>query len=106
MGYNDAACAVRFARAKAAEYGGDAAHIVLIRHCAGGAAGATLMLAGDDFHGDYLVQEGSALPDAFVGLDEAYELPKYTSESTIKKSSAEAWAFVNPYTYIDRQPIC
>ena len=105
VGYNDAACAVRFARANAADYRGDPSRIVLIGHSAGGAAGATIALAGDDFYGDCLVQEGSALPDAFVGLDGAYELPKYTSESTIKKTSAEAWAAVNPYTYINRQPI-
>ena len=90
VGFNDAACAVRFARAQAAEYGGDPSHIVLIGHSAGGAAGATVTLAGDDFHGDCVVQEGSALPDAFVGLDGAYELPKYTTKSTYEKNP-EGW---------------
>ena len=78
---------------------------MLVGHSAGGASGATITLVGDDFHGDCLVEEGSALPDAFVGLDGAYELPKYTQPSTIEKTSAEAWAVVNPYTYIDRQPV-
>jgi hypothetical protein len=31
-------------------------------------------LAGDDFEGDCLVSEGSALPDAFVDLDGAYHI--------------------------------
>ena len=64
----DVACAVRFARANAMAYGGDATRITLLAHSAGGAIGAVVALAGEDFSGDCLVTGGSALPDVFVGV--------------------------------------
>ena len=88
QGPEDAACAVRFARAKAAGYGTKPTpRLILVGHSAGGAIGMTVMLAGDDFKGDCLVNEGSALPDAFVGLDGAYDILSLNSPDNFKKSA-------------------
>jgi len=65
----DVACAMRFARANAATYGGDVSRgIVLVGHSFGGYVGTLIALAGDEFHGECLVDEGSALPVAWVGI--------------------------------------
>ena len=65
----DVACAVRFARTTADQYGGNGAHLVLIGHSQGGYVGAMVSLAGDEFRGregSCLAEGGSALPDGFV----------------------------------------
>jgi acetyl esterase/lipase len=64
----DVACAVRFARATADRYGGDARRLVLVGHSFGGYVGTLVSLAGDKFHGECLTPDGSALPDAWVGV--------------------------------------
>lgn len=64
----DVACAVRFARATAGQYGGDASHLVLVGHSFGGYVGTLTALAGDEFKGDCLTPDESALPDAWVGV--------------------------------------
>jgi acetyl esterase/lipase len=65
----DVACAVRFARAHAAQYGGDASTLVLVGHSYGGYLGPLVALAGDEFGGDCLVgPDVSALPTGFVGI--------------------------------------
>jgi acetyl esterase/lipase len=65
---DDVACAVRFARATAADYGGNPSRLILVGHSFGGYVGTLVALAGDEFHGDCLVDDGSALPDAWVGI--------------------------------------
>jgi len=65
----DVACAMRFVRANAATYGGDASRIVLVGHSFGGYVGTLIALDGDAFDGDCLVHEGSALPSAWIGID-------------------------------------
>ena len=104
-GWEDAACAVRFARAMAPDYGGDPSRLVLVGHSAGGAAGATMALAGDDFEGDCVVTEGSALPDAFVGLDGAYNILEHVPVENLQQASTEEWAVISPFAYVDRRPI-
>ena len=42
-----AACVLRFARAKAADFGGDPARVVTVGYSAGGAAGAVMALADE-----------------------------------------------------------
>lgn len=64
----DAACAVRFARATAPTYGGDGSRLVLVGHSFGGYVGTLVALAGDEFDGDCLAPDESALPDAWVGI--------------------------------------
>jgi acetyl esterase/lipase len=66
----DIACALRFARATAAQYGGDPATLVLVGHSYGGYLGPLVALAGDEFDGQclYGADEVSALPTGFVGI--------------------------------------
>ncbi len=105
-GVDDAACAVRFARAKAEQYGTKSSdRLVLAGHSAGGAIGLTVMLAGDDFKGDCLVEEGSTLPDAFVGLDGAYDILPLVSQDALERAPLEEWLKFTPFTYVDRKPI-
>ncbi len=54
------ACAVRFPRATAADYGGDPGRTTLVGNSAGAATGAVVALAGDDFDGDCVVRDASA----------------------------------------------
>jgi acetyl esterase/lipase len=105
-GIEDAACAVRFARANAGQYGAkSSARVVLAGHSAGGALGLVVMLAGDDFQGDCLVNDGSALPDAFVGLDGAYDILPLVSQDALESAPFEEWKKFTPFTYVDRKPV-
>ena len=60
--FEDVACAVRFGRAHASRYGGKDDRVIVVGHSLGGLAGALMMFAGDEFTGDCLTQQGSALP--------------------------------------------
>lgn len=104
-GNKDAACAIRFARAKATEYGGNPSRVIVVGYSAGGAVGATMALAGDDFEGDCLVSGVSAYPDAFVGLDGAYDIIKLIPEYYYNLATPEEWKVISPFTYVNRQPI-
>ncbi|MFQ5518261.1 MAG: alpha/beta hydrolase, partial [Acidimicrobiia bacterium] len=73
-GIDDVACAVRYARATASEYGGDPQRVVVVGFSAGAWAGAVVGLSGDHEAGSCLVEEGSAFPDAFVGVSGAYDV--------------------------------
>jgi acetyl esterase/lipase len=64
----DVACAVRFARARAASFGGDGRRVVLVGHSFGGYLGTLVALAGDEFNGECLAPAESALPNAWVGV--------------------------------------
>jgi acetyl esterase/lipase len=97
----DAACAVRFARAHGSEFGGDPSQIILVGHSAGGAFGAVISLAGDQFYGDCIVNNGSAIPNIFIGLDGAYDINRYTPEERLKMAPPDEWNVWSPYTYID-----
>jgi acetyl esterase/lipase len=103
-GAEDVACAVRFARAHGAEYGANEKRVVLVGHSAGGGVGALMMLAGDEFHGDCLTTEGSAVPDAFVGLDGTYDVISFIPEGVLRAAPAEC-ARISPFTYVGREPI-
>jgi acetyl esterase/lipase len=103
VGAEDAACAIRFARAHASAYGGQADRVIVVGHSAGGLMGALMMFAGDEFHGDCLTQEGSALPDAFVGLDGTYDPIAFTPDEVLQASPADCIK-IDPFTYIKRKP--
>lgn len=98
----DVACAVRFARATAASYGGDSTRITLLGHSRGGAIGAVVALAGEDFTGDCLVSGGSALPDVFIGVAGGYDFAVDGDAAFLKDEDAELWASINPYTHVGR----
>lgn len=104
QGAEEVACAVRFARAHAPEYGAKDKRMVLVGHSAGGGIGALMMLAGDEFHGDCLTAQGSALPDAFVGLDGTYDVISFIPEGVLRAAPAQC-AGISPFTYVGRRPI-
>lgn len=103
-GAEDAACAVRFARDQAATYGSRDDRMIVVGHSIGALMGTLMMLAGDDFNGDCLTKEGSALPDAFVGLDGGYDPIPFMPDELLESAPADCLR-IDPYTYIDRKPI-
>jgi virginiamycin B lyase len=68
--YHDLACAIRFARANATQYGGDPERVTLVGQSFGSIIGPTVALGGNDFKGGCLAK-GRGAPDAFVGLSGA-----------------------------------
>lgn len=64
-GLEDAACAVRYARAHAGEFGLDPGKIVMVGHSTGGVFAGRIGTDGDSFGGECL-EPGTALPDALV----------------------------------------
>jgi acetyl esterase/lipase len=104
-GPEDAACALRLARAKGVDFGGDPNRVILVGHSAGGAFGALVALAGDEYHGDCLVTGETALPDLFIGLDGAYDILRYTPESRLREAPPEQWLRISPYATIGIAPL-
>lgn len=103
VGAEDAACAIRFARAHASTYGAHDNRVVVVGQSAGALVGALMMLAGDEFHGDCLTEQGSALPDAFVGLDGIYDPIPFIPEEVLRAAPTDSLS-IDPYTYVDRGP--
>jgi acetyl esterase/lipase len=103
-GFENVACAIRFARAHVAEYGGNDRRVLVVGHSQGGFVGAVMMLAGDQFPGDCLTEVGSAMPDAFVGVDGGYDPIPHLSEEKLRAAPAEALK-IDPFTYIGQKPI-
>ena len=109
VGIERIACAVRYARATASDYGGDPGLITLVGNSAGARAGAVVALAGDDFEGDCVVTEGSALLDALVGFEGAYDYMttdygKSFDFYSLKDEDPDLWEAINPYSHIGRNP--
>jgi acetyl esterase/lipase len=104
----EVACAVRFARAMASDYGGDETRITLIGNSAGASTGAIVAMAGDDFAGDCVVTEGSALVDALVGYEGPYDWGTQNSRAgnfvALREEDAELWESINPYSHIGGNP--
>jgi hypothetical protein len=74
VGFDDAACAMRFARQYASDYGGNAERIVTGGVSYGADVAAAMTLAGDQFGEGCLVgDEQSAMGDGVVGLDGLYD---------------------------------
>jgi dienelactone hydrolase len=68
----DLACAVRFAREHAAEFGGDSGSVTLVAHLSASRRAGKVALAGDQLVGpNCLAESGTALPDAFVAIADA-----------------------------------
>lgn len=72
-GFEDVACAVRYARADASRHGGQASPVTLLGHSLGGWVGSVVALDQDEFVGGCLAG-GSGRPDAFVGLAGNYRI--------------------------------
>jgi acetyl esterase/lipase len=115
--YQQAACAVRFARATATRHGGAASRVTLLGWSDGAMLAAVVANAGDDFGGDCLARGHSALPDAVVGVGGFYGWPvaagggidaRYVTPRTARffggspARAPAAWAAGNPYTQLGR----
>jgi acetyl esterase/lipase len=101
-------CAVRFAQATAADFGGDPGSITLLGIAPGAAASAVVALAGDDFEGDCLHGDQSGLPNAAVLIEGPYDyITKGYSEidhSFLADEDPELYEAINPYAHIGRNP--
>ncbi len=109
------ACAVRFARTTAPEYGGDPDRVTLVGHSLGGGIGSVVALAGDNIGPswdefaatrggpppqiDCLASEGSAYPEAFVGYGGAYMIFE-----SLKEDDPELWEIASPYALVGGNP--
>jgi dienelactone hydrolase len=107
-------CAVRFARANAADYGGDPSQVILIGFSYGAGLGAWMALAEenlDDMWDDFAAQRGgpepqvactidggSASVDAFIGIGGGYRIPK-----SLQDRDVDLWEFVSPISYIEQR---
>lgn len=100
------ACAVAFARSKAAEYGGNPNRITTVGFSAGASAASVVALAGDDFATDCIDDETSPFPDAFVGVSGFYD-PAITpndARSSVKSTDPELYELINPLNHLGRNP--
>ncbi|HVA85051.1 MAG TPA: alpha/beta hydrolase [Candidatus Saccharimonadales bacterium] len=108
--FDDVACAVRFARSTAAEYGGDASSITIVGHSLGGYVGSVVALSANAFLEPCLGSGGGA-PDAFVGIAGAYVLgaPNLQGDfdsvlGASRLSNPKAWVGGNPFSFVGRRP--
>lgn len=110
--YRDIACAIRFARAHASEYGGDGRRVTLVAHSLGPFFATTAALSGDSFEpppGTCLATEGSTKPDAYVGIAGIYAQAGVTSDfldsffGGPQGEAPAAWAAGDPFGVI-REP--
>lgn len=106
--YEQAACALRFARSSAASFGGDSSTVALLGFSDGALIGAAATLATPEFDGD-CVQSGPSKPDLFIGVSGFYgwepgglgsvgrssEMDDFFGGSPLAAPSA--WARGNPY---------
>lgn len=108
IGIERIACAVRFARTTAADYGGEPSRITLVGSSAGASTGAVVAMAGDDFEGDCVTSGVSALPDALIAFEGSYDYATtaYGSwdHTILKDEDPELWHAINPYSHIGRNP--
>lgn len=65
--FNDARCALRFARAHAADYGGDPDRVVAIGHSLGGLMSLDIAIHPEE-EADGCLADGTAIPDGAIGL--------------------------------------
>ncbi|MDH3259564.1 MAG: alpha/beta hydrolase [Acidimicrobiia bacterium] len=105
----DASCAVRFARERALEFGGNPAFVTVVGYSAGAHIGAVTALAGDSFTGDCNVESGSSLPDAFVGVAGPYDTDLLDPLMSVffgtdRAKDPVAWEDGNPHTHIGENP--
>ena len=103
------ACAVRFARATAPDYGGDPNKIIIVGNSGGAYFALMVGLAGDDFkEGECIVSDGSAIPDAIIGYEGPYDIATADyggmSHSYLEQEDPELWRKINPYTNIGKNP--
>jgi acetyl esterase/lipase len=100
LGAEDAACAIRFARAYADDYGGDPARITGAGHSAGAMIAALMGLIGDEFSGDCLVGEGSGYLDGIAAIEGPYDMVAFSKVMyAYDKAPPEMWVRLSPMFY-------
>ena len=109
MTFEDAACAVRFARHVATEFGGDPGFVTVVGYSAGAHIGAITALTGDSFRGDCVVESGSALPDGFVGVAGPYNTDLLDPLMGIffgkdRAEDPDSWEDGNPHNHVGEHP--
>lgn len=109
MTFEDASCAVRFARHYAAGFGGDPGFVTLVGYSAGAHIGAITALTGDAFTGDCVVESGSALPDGFVGVAGPYDTDLLDPLmgvffGTDRAEDPASWEDGNPHNHLGENP--
>jgi hypothetical protein len=61
-------------------------------------------MAGDEFDGDCVVDQGSALPDALVGYEGPYDYATHDYQAVnlipLQEDDPELWYAINPYSHI------
>ncbi len=75
--FADVACAIRFARQRAPQLGGDPSRVTLVGHSFGGYPAVVLALSATDYAAKgtgCLATSGDGRPDAFVGIAGVYTL--------------------------------
>ena len=101
--FDDVACAVRYARARAAELG-SSDQIMLIGHSAGAHLAAAVALSGDAFGGD-CSWDGSSTPQSLVGLAGIYQIDAVEPVMELllggsRETAPEAWAGADPFEHL------
>lgn len=109
VGIEQIACAVRFARARAEDHGGDPDRITLVGSSVSAVSGTLVAMAGDDLGGDCTVTEGSALPDALVAYEGPYDWaqadnPYPADLDALKDEDPDLWESIDPYSNIGGNP--
>lgn len=102
-GIEDIACAVRFARANAADHGGDPTRITLVGASGGAVSGMVVGLNGDAYTGDCVAPEESARVDAIVGYEGGYDWAEFLF-SDLREEDPEVWEAIDPYSQIGSNP--
>ncbi len=109
MTFEDASCAVRFAREFAPAFGGDSDSVTVVGYSAGAHIGAVTALAGDSFEGECIAGFADGLPDAFVGVAGPYDTDLLDPLmgiffGTDRAENSTPWEAGNPFTYIGENP--
>jgi acetyl esterase/lipase len=105
QGAEDAACAVRFSRAHAAEYNANPSRVTGVGHSGGATIGSLIALIGDNFVGDCLVEEGSGYLEAFVALEGPYYMPAFAkSMGAYSLAPEEMWEELSPLLHAQQKP--
>jgi acetyl esterase/lipase len=104
-GAEDAACAIRFARKYAVEYGGVPDRITGAGNSGGAWVAALMGLAGDDFAGDCLVKGGSGYLDGIVALEGPYNMVAFSQTlMNLDRAPQKFWEYMSPLFYPDKVP--
>ena len=99
--YGDVAAAVRFARATAAQYGGDPQNVTLFGHSAGAQQAVMEAFTGASASAGALAGAGSAVPDSLVLFDGDYIIADpSTPWDTVVADDASAMKHWTPWSYL------